>query len=257
MPWKEGSLRVSRRTLVSLARVLSEVHSHTTIDTLAYELGLEQAAVGQNKLARCVALVRALEAACTQANDDRSLLELVQNTLASLNSWQRGNLGNLPGLLAALMVDGFEFRDKTLLPTTPGPATLAPQVSALEQDLESRGLVVAAAHYRQASENLVQGNFEASNGQIRSFLENLFISTCARVTERNFPDPTAALQHMRNEGLLEPSEWNTCRGLWDLSQTNGAHHGLSNSEEALFRLHFATALARYLLHRARDTGAGA
>jgi hypothetical protein len=69
--------------------------------------------------------------------------------------------------VAALQADGLEFRDGKLVPTTPGPASLGPERSILEQELVRLGAEVAATHYRQAAENFADGNWEACNGQIR------------------------------------------------------------------------------------------
>jgi hypothetical protein len=168
--------------------------------------------------------------------------------LAQAGSW-RAEHPVVTGMLASLEVDGLAVRDGRLIPTTPGPATLGPEISGLESDLQTAGLGVALRHYQQANDNLAQGNFEAANGQVRSFVEDLAISVCRLVTTREFNDASAALQHLRQSGFLDASEFNTCRGFWDASHTNGPHHGLSNQDEALFRLHVATAIGRYLLRK--------
>ena len=241
-------MRFSRRTLVALSRVVAEIHTHTDIDTLAYELQLETKAIGSNKQARSLALVRAVECRCEDMQSDREMADLVQSTLLQITDWQAGQ-PVVTGLIASLQIDGLEIRDGRLLPTTPGPATLAPEVSGLEFDLEAAGLGVAATHYRQANDNLAQGNFEAANGQVRSFLENLLISICRLTSGRTFSDAGAALKHMRQSAFLDASEFNSTRGFWDASHTNGPHHGLSNQDEALFRLHVATAIGRYVLRK--------
>lgn len=241
-------MRLSRRTLVALSRVVAEVNTHTDIDTLPYEMHLEADATGSNKQSRCLALVRAVERRCELAKSDREMADPIQNALAQANPWQSEQPA-VAGLVASLQSYGLEFRDGRLLPTTPGPATLAPEVSGLEADLTAAQLGVAATHYRQANDNLTQGNFEAANGQVRSFLENLLISVCRLVAGRTFNDASAALQHLRQSTFLDASEFNTTRGFWDASHTNGPHHGLSNQDEALFRLHVATAIGRYLLRK--------
>ena len=242
-------MRFSRRTLAALARVLSELNSHSDIDTLAYELSLEAVAIGPNKLSRCVALVKNLEKTCTELGSDKPIVELIQSVLASTTEWQFQDLTSVSGLTSGLQVDGFEYSKGILFPGTPQPAVLAPQISMLEQQLQAMRLNVASAQYKQAADTLVDGHFEAPNGQLRSFLQNLFIELCEIVTKKRFEDPTAALQHPKNCKCLEPKEWNMCRGFWDSCQSNGPHHGLTDSEEALFRLHMGTALARYLIHK--------
>lgn len=242
-------MRFSRSTLVALARVIVENNSHTEIDILAYEFRLDKPAVDQNKLAKCLGLVAALEKRCEELHDDQEILKLLETVLSRVDYWRRDDSDNVAGLLATLSVDGFELQDDKLVVTTPGPARLGPEVSAVEQNLSAYGLNVAASHYSQAVENLARGNFEAANGQLRSFMEDLFISICKAKRSKNFKDARSALQHMKDSGFLEPSEWNMYRGFWDSSQNNGPHHGLSDYSEALYRLHVGTAIARYMLRR--------
>lgn len=233
---------------MALSRVLADANTHTDIDTLAYELRLEAEATGSNKQARCLALVRALERRCEVAGTDREMADAVQAALTQATESQLGQ-PMFAGLIASLRVDGLEFREGRLLPATPGPATLAPEVSGLEADLAAHHLAVAAAHYRQACDNLAQGNFEAANGQVRSFVEDLIISACRITAGQELTDAGASLQRMRQCGFLDASEFNTARGFWDASHTNGPHHGLSNQDEAMFRLHVATAIGRYMLQK--------
>ena len=69
-------------------------------------------------------------------------------------------------------------------PTTPQPAALAQEWSQLERDLQALTLNVAAEHYRQAHESFAASNWEAANGQIRSFMEDLLIELGKRETSK-------------------------------------------------------------------------
>ncbi|NQT56300.1 MAG: hypothetical protein HQ551_08745 [Desulfobacteraceae bacterium] len=242
-------MRFSRRTLASLARVISEYNTHSDLDALAYEFGKEDSAVGSTKVARCVSFIKALESECEDERDDHKIVDVIEKTLSLLNQWHFENSGMVSGLLASLQVDGFHFSDGVIRPTTPEPASLDPILSQLEKDLLSLELKIASRHYSQACENLVSGNFEATNGQIRSFLENLFITLCEKGSGKKMNDAGSALQHLRQISKIDASEWNTFRGFWDSCQSNGPHHGLSSNEEAIYRLHVATAIARYLLYK--------
>ncbi|MBI3769439.1 MAG: hypothetical protein HY271_13250 [Deltaproteobacteria bacterium] len=62
-------------------------------------------------------------------------------------------------------------------------------------------------------------------------------------------DPTAALQDLRIGGLLDHAEEQMFKAFWQGIQDSGPHPGLSEEQEALFRLHVATAIGRYLLHK--------
>lgn len=242
-------MRFSRRTLAALARALSHLISHSEISNLGYELGVE--APGLNKLDRCTNLIKNLESLTlrTGTANDEVILELLQRYVASVDETVMPHINGIPGLLAVLKVEGYEIMGHRIIPTTPEPAALAPQISALEAALVNRSLAVAARHYGQACDNLTVGNFEAANGQIRSYLENLFITLAQQASGTSFSDASAALQHMKDKGFLEAAEWNTLRGFWDLCQSRGPHHGLSDPDEAVFRLHMATSIGRYILVR--------
>ncbi len=217
------------------------------IGNIAYEYGAETAAVGPNKISRCTNLVEAVESKCEVEGHDQPLVDLIETVVRSLTPWHVESSVEFAGFLAALRIDGLDVLQGRLVPTTPEPAALAPQISLLEEQLEGLGLSVARRHYRQACDNLAEGNFEAANGQLRSYLEDLFVGVCARVAGKTFGDPGGALQHLRDTGHLDPKEWATFRGFWDASQTNGPHPGLSNSHEALYRVHVGTAVGRYLI----------
>lgn len=116
-------------------------------------------------------------------------------------------------------------------------------------------LNVAAEHYRQVLESFTASNWEAANGQIRSFMENLLIELGKQETSKGRSDPSAALQDLRDQGFIDNPEWQMVRGFWQSIQDNGPHHGLSYEQEALFRLHVATSIARYMIHRSQ-TGRG-
>lgn len=54
---------------------------------------------------------------------------------------------------------------------------------------------------------------------------------------------------MNQAGLFEKGEYEYVIGLWRMSHKNGSHPGLSNDEEALFRLYAIVSLLRFLVHR--------
>ncbi|GJL50833.1 MAG: hypothetical protein NPIRA01_20600 [Nitrospirales bacterium] len=67
----------------------------------------------------------------------------------------------------SLMLDGFVIdKNLRLLPHTPEPASLTPQLSKLEQNLRRYGLSVALTHFQQANKNFTDGHYESCNGQI-------------------------------------------------------------------------------------------
>lgn len=110
--------------------------------------------------------------------------------------------------------------------------------------------ILAAAHYRQALEALGAGHWESANAQVRSFLE-AFVPVLASDALNRPPrtDFLAALEELKNHNALFDREFDFARGPWKLANPRGSHAGLSDREEARFRVFVATVYARFLLSR--------
>ena len=240
-------MKYSDKTIAELCRALgAAVSTHAEMDLLFLELGLS----GHNCSGGVRPRSNALVSAARQLNPpdaEKALTALIKYVL----EYNRPDGAPTEKLIRALRLDGFDWRDGALAPTTPEPAELAAELSALELDLQELGLNVASVHYRQAHESFVAGNWEAANGQIRSFIENLLIELGRRQTSKARSDPAAALQDLRNCSFFDDPEWQMLRAFWKSIQDNGPHHGLSDEQEALFRLHVATSVARYAIHKTR------
>lgn len=228
-----------------LSEAMPNAFSHAQLTTVVYEYGTEAADdLTANLLSRSLRLLRALEASPQQDVAEQSVREIVERVLD--NDYRRQHAA---ALVASLEVDGFEFRDHRLLATTPGPAALAPEISALEAEMQARDFAVAAQHYRQAVDTFTDGNFEAANGQLRAALEDLIPRVCNALIQGNSDNPGAALQQMLNADRLDRPEYHSFKSFWESIQDNGPHAGLTSAAEALYRLHSGTAIARYLLHK--------
>jgi hypothetical protein len=238
-------MRFSRKTLRSLADLLEVSNGHSGLSALFFEFQLDHADSLGSKAARAIRFVKALEEKCEAQTSDASVFELIERSLRDLPSGARPN--QRVSLETALELDGFEFANDKLIATTPEPAALAPQISALESELKQRGFEIALKHYQQAVDNFTRGNPEAANSQLRPFVEDLFVMLCKGQCPQNSEDAGNCLQHMRATGKIDDAEWNTFRSFWHSVQDKGPHRGLSPDEEALYRLHVATAIARYLL----------
>lgn len=239
--------KFSGRTIAALARALASIlYSHAEFDLLFVEHEVQEFDTGGNLKIKALNLMRGIKDRYDPETSDRVISQLIESLM------QKSHYSSGPevqGLLAALEADDFAYRDGRLLPTTPEPAALAPQISGLELDLDEFGFQTALAHYRQATDTFADGNLEACNGQIRSYIEDLIIGLCEHQVGKSFGDPSAALQHLRDVEKLDYDEWNLARSFWNAIQDNGPHRGLSYPEEARFRLHVGTALGRYLVDK--------
>jgi len=236
-------MNLSRRTLAAFAEAIDRRTSQAAMDGLVFEFNTEESDVGGSVNKRAVAFVRHI----TERRDEKGIFEVVLELIPRLHVESGDPV--MDRLIEALRIDGYEVSSDRLIPTTPEPAALGPLVSVLEQNLEHNQYAIAKGHYQQAVDNFVGGNWEAANGQIRSFIENFVITLCASITSKTRVEPKAALQDLRDKAIIDDAEWNQMRGFWAGIQDNGPHHGLSSRQEALFRLHVATAIVRYLLDK--------
>jgi hypothetical protein len=245
-------MSISGRTRAVLIEVAADAYTHDQLDVLFLRLGVDHdPQVGQqtgrtklNRLSRAVGLLEAEGRTVDLAR------ELVEERFASPSSGFLTGPSRPPDrLVGALRIDGYEVVEERLVATTPGPAALGSETSLLEETLQARGHNVAASHYRQAVDSYVDGRREASNGQLRSFLEALLLDLCERVTGQRPGSPRGAIDRLRSAGAIDGEEADLLKGIVGVSNDRGAHAGLTDADEALFRLHFATSAARYLLAR--------
>lgn len=163
-------------------------------------------------------------------------------------------LGSRPRMALRPTRRGIRQRQHARDPTAPRERTgcdraLGPEISQLERHLDSRALHVARAHYRQAVDSFVDGRLEASNGQLRSFLEDFLMTLCERAIGTRPTDARSAADRLRNHGDLDGDEAKLIAGLAGVSNERGGHAGLTDRDEGIFRLHATTAVASYLLAR--------
>ena len=239
---RAANMRLSRRTLARLAERMESALNHAELEALFFEYELERHDPRGNKMFRITALLRAIEQRTKDA--DRIVIEIIERLFA-----HEHYRDSSPSLHQALRLDGFVFQDGRIVQSEPGSVAMAPETSALEDALQTRRLDVPFRHYRQAVDNFTNEQLEACNGQIRSFLEALFVEIGMRLTSRNIDNANAALQHLDNRGHLDQAEWNMFRYFWGGVQDNGPHAGLTTHDEALYRLHVGTAIGRYLVKK--------
>ena len=245
-------MSMSGRTRAVLIEVTADEYTHDELDVLFLRLGVDAdpqigQVAGRTKLNRVRRAVELLEEADRTVELARELVEV--RFAGSRSGIATASNRSPDPLVEALRIDGYEVVEQRLVATTPGPAALASETSFLEETLQARGYNAAASHYRQAVDSYVDGRREASNGQLRSFLEALLLRLCKGVTGRRPGSSKGAIDQLRNAGAIDGDEADLLKGIVGVSNDRGAHAGLTDTEEALFRLHIATSVARYLLAR--------
>lgn len=203
-----------------------------------------------------------------------ALLELVRLFAEKVSAIFHAN-NTLRGLQAALISDGYEIqwgpsnlmpgqsvgRPAQVRPIDPEAVPLEPELSALEAELDSRGYTVALHHYQAAIKHFHEQDHTSANGQIRNMVEALVVRLAVDHTGysdngmagqggraiQTLYDTTAAAPRVVGQPLPEADGGRMLHGIWQVLHPSGPHPGLSDAEEARFRMQLCTALARFLL----------
>jgi hypothetical protein len=233
---------LSPQTTGALIKALAEGNSHSQLGTLFMTLGVEQwdqEGDRINKEKRAQGVLKGLRAADDEPSAKAALALAQSVAVAGAPSdgvWGGAAASWWQPLLDALAADGFEYDDENerLVPAVSGISVAAEQ-SLLERGLIELGWDNAANHYRQAVDNFSSGNWESANGQCRSFLEDLIPRVVERRSDGKAPgEARAALQHMKDKGLLREGEFDFARGLWGMCNSRGSHAGRSVQRRHVF-----------------------
>lgn len=133
-------------------------------------------------------------------------------------------------------------------------------VSEVEILLQRNQFNVAQRHLSSAKENVAQADWEAANGQCRTFLEALTDAIADQLYTAEAATLDSGLQKrqlLAEKGFLsrEKHEFGDGNGqaflpgLAKLLHPDGAHPGISTQHDALFRLQVVVVTARWLMKR--------
>lgn len=241
------------RTIGMLVRTIDQGYSNTGIGTLLLDAEADQwdPIKPANKQDRLQRVFRAMREDSSEEAESAAL-EIARRLLSD-GAEHAGTSRQMVWWDAArdtLAADGWEYDVEAdrLVSTVPG-VSVAQETSRVEGEFTRRGWTDAAGHYRQALEAFSRAEWAGSNAQLRSMLEAVLPAAAETVTGNRPREARAAIDILRDKWSLAEGEYNLLRGLWDLSQHRGSHPGLSDEEEARFRLMSVTSECRFLLAR--------
>lgn len=192
--------------------------------------------------------------------------ELIERVLAERCHSSRGEpldpAEQVPELVRSLRQDGFEVVDHKLARVLPDAVPVAEARDELTRLLQVHGLLTALGHLDQAIAANARGQWAAANGQVRTFVEELFDRIAGLISGGETDGlPTS---HARREWLArcDPpffeaglNEWEQggaggfVQGFWKRLHPRGAHPGLSDERDSSFRIHLALLVAEHFLRR--------
>jgi hypothetical protein len=156
---------------------------------------------------------------------------------------------------------GDHSRECRILPIDPDAIPVSTETTALAAELDSRGYAEAREHYRLAVKHFTEQDHASANGQLRNMVESLVVHLA--VDHTNYTDTgkanqgTQAIKALYTPGGRPPAvigqllpEFDGGRmlhGIWETLHPSGSHPGLSDADEARFRMQLCTGLARFLL----------
>lgn len=158
-----------------------------------------------------------------------------------------------PDLERALSADGFQVHEGELIPVISPTVEPAKEEGLVERLLDEYGFNVAKNHLEQAFDNYLDGTWEASNGALRSFLQDVFDQIALKL----WPEEAAKKEAggarrklLQEKGFIkEDTEAGLVRSFFKFAHGEGSHPGISNESDCRLRRYIAVALASYYLEK--------
>ena len=263
----------SRKTILAAIDTLERL-SHSGIDRYILEHGLEDVVPGEfaNKQKRATSTARYLLQEPERLDDDGcNLINVIvkERVASAINGCKSSYAGfdyeefqrNYPTLYRGLKRDGFTVKDGKLRRALPETLALPQAEDEVHALLDAYHFATARGHLDQAITAHGQGDWAAANGQLRTFVEELFNKIPERLNAGVIDLPPAGHQRRQWLATKHPpffigklNEWRGngtgflegfCRRL----HPEGSHPGLSDEDDSTFRLHLVLLTARLLLKR--------
>lgn len=273
----------NRMTIVAAAEVVAGFKSHSDMEVLEVQWNIQNLVSGSSKSARVASWARvatesnpAVITEVGQVHMDRALVEIAVCAPHSEHSkpeWRK--------LLAGLRFDGFELVEtevstgqedwmgnpvvqkqqmlSRMLPENVPGTDFRQAASEVEMLLDQLQLPIARGHLRQALSAFQRGEWSSANGELRNFYEN-YLNEIAIGLGYTGQGDSKARRDFLGSGLTPPflleeyNEWHPqktqfVQGLMNRMHPHGGHPGLSEEEDATFRLQVSLITARLFLRR--------
>ena len=274
----------NRMTVVAAAEVISGFQSHSGMEVLEVQWGIVGRCSASSKSARVADWARI---ACeenievlTEVGQVHLSRALVEIAISAPEHQQRSAAWKK--LVAGLRFDGFEIRttqveiDSGEYWQNGGTETSVELVRMLPSDvpeldfreaeseilslLDRHRFAVTKGHLTQALSAFGRGEWSSANGELRNFYESYLNEIATSLGYTGSDDSKAKRDYLGNLQppflLADYNEWNPnhqkpqfVQGLMSRMHPHGAHPGLSEENDATFRLQISLVTARLFLRR--------
>lgn len=260
----------SRATIMDIMSLLSEIKSHSELDTYCYRYEIEDFADGRNKEQRTFDIGKYL----FENPEKKGILgeglqfEIVEDIISSVVAKGHGydvdetEFRNYPQLRRLLLKDGFIIRNGMLRRVFDSEIDFNKNDSLLEELLNKHNLDTALGHYNQANKAFTRGDWAACNSQLRSYTEELMNKIAEKITGATFDSSQAAKIALSKTTppifYKELNEWlDNGQGyfetFWKRLHPQGSHPGLSDENDSIFRFNLVQISTMEILRRYEDS----
>jgi hypothetical protein len=271
-------------TIVAATEVIAEFKSHGDMSVLEVQWGI----VGNSssKAARVASWAqRATAPDASQVMTENGFVHLARALVETAIKAPPGVRDNdaWKKFVAGLRFDGFEMVETEVPPPSSAPWQSPRTIIALARMLPAdipgldfreaedevttllvqSGFTVAKGHMERAVSAFQRGEWSSANGELRNFYESYLNEIAVHLGCNSQQDSKAKRDFL---GRLQPpfllteyNEWNEnnqkpqyVQGLMSRMHPHGGHPGLSEEEDATFRLQITLVTARLFLRRYRQ-----
>jgi hypothetical protein len=279
----------NRMTLVAAAEVVADFHSHSDMDVLELQWGVSDRCGGSSKSARIanLAAVAIVDDAEVFTESGRMPISRALVEAGILAPPKTKISGGWRKFIAGLRFDGFEIVESEIeieganawsVPTMQRVTSLVRMLPSdvpgldfrdaeneVAQLLGKHRFSVAKGHLTRAISAFQRGEWSSANGELRNLYESYLNEIADRLGGSHLSESRAKrdfLGELRPPFLLsEYNEWNAnnqkpqyVQALLSRMHPHGGHPGLSEEEDATFRLQVTLVTARLFLRRFDQRG---
>ncbi|MEX5514952.1 hypothetical protein [Pseudophaeobacter sp. 1A09344] len=276
----------NRMTIVAATEVISNFKSHSDMAILEVQWGIKKYVSSTSKSARVASWAQVATEVNPQVMSEAGLIALERalvevaiqapSSVKQSTDWRK--------FIAGLRFDGFEVVDEQV-PNSNGTASIFDDTPAMiavcqlrrmlpmgipgldfreaESEivalLDCNGFSVAKGHLNQALSAFQRGEWSSANGELRNFYES-YLNEIADGLGYAGSGNSKARRDFLGAGVNPPflledyNEWDPqktqfVQGLMSRMHPHGGHPGLSEEEDATFRLQISLITARLFLRR--------
>lgn len=274
----------NRMTIVAAAEVISAFNSHSDMEVMEVQWGIAGRCGSSSKPARVASLAQIATEEPLSVMTENGLVSLgralVEASIKAPDSCKQTDAWKK--FIAGLRFDGFEVVETKaelapedsrhcglekngvslvrMLPDDIPGLDFREAESEIIALLDRSGFTVAKGHLSRALSAFQRGEWSSANGELRNFYESYLNEIANSLGFAGSGDSKAKRDFL---GSLQPpflladyNEWNAnnqkpqfIQGLMSRMHPHGGHPGLSEEEDATFRLQISLVTARLFLRR--------